>query len=475
MIEENRNSIIIRNVDVESDRFKKFERNFSVYDPLRHKYVNPIYTIIDSDVHIPATITSYYIQTFFPDQVIVRNYAGTPIAEKINFSLKHEPRDDIQREALAFLCKIKSDKMLRSRMLNLATGSGKTYVTIATISKLAQKAMIVVDTTDLAAQWKEQFLFHTDLQDEDILIMSGRESVEAAKNGNHKIYIAIQNTLGMLLSDDLNSINQLMHKLKIGIRVFDEAHVNFHNTCMINSLSNVNYTIYLTATPNRSDYKEDLLYGKVFSHVPSYDGHKKDNEKYHKIVLAYFDSHPTEKQQLSIKTKYGFSVNIWAGFVELDTSYTYYIDSLLGILNLFKLVETKKKFAIMLPTINLINKTYDDLTEKYPDIEIGKFIGATKKTERSDELNKQIILTNNKIFGKGIDIPDLDCIINYVQFSSQVNAEQIIGRLRNNPGHSHVLIDVTDNGYSSCRAQQRSRKTFYKKIAKEIKEIKEIF
>lgn len=473
MIEENRNSIIIRDVDFESAEYKKFERAFSVFNTVTHKYDQQVYTIIDSDIHIPATVSVSVVKSYFVHDEVYTNYTGTAIGGTISFSMIHSPRDDIQKEALAFLKRVKSDSRSRSRMLNLATGCGKTFVTISTICELKQRAMIIVDTADLAKQWKDQFLFHSDLSEDDIFIISGRESVEQAKAGKYKIFIAIQKTLGMLLDEDLNAMNQLMHKLKIGIRVFDECHVNFHSTCMINSLSNVNFTIYLTATPNRSDFKEDILYSKVFGRVPSYNGHKELNEKYHTVVLASFSSHPTDKQKMSVRTKYGFSMIKWANFVETENCYKHYKATLFSIISLFKLIEKNKKFAIMLPTINLIDKTYSDLLEEYPDLEIGKFIGDIKKENRQDELSKQVILTNNKIFGKGIDVPDLDCIINFVQLSSAVNLEQIIGRLRNNPGHNHVLIDVTDTGYLECRNQLKTRKKFYKKIAKEIKEIKQ--
>jgi len=471
MIEENRNSIVIRDVDFNSSEYKKFEHAFSLYNTVTHKYDYSIYTIIDQDIHIPATVSASVIQSYFTNHVIVKNFAGTALAENISFNIKHQPRDIIQSESLDFLKSMKNDNYRRYRMLNLATGSGKTYVTISTLSNLGQRAIIIVDTADLATQWKDQLLYHSDLTEDDIFIISGRESVEEAKKGQYKIFIAIQKTLGMLLDEDLNAVNKLMHKLKIGTRVFDECHVNFHSTCMINSLSNVNYTIYLTATPNRSDFKEDILYSKVFGKVQAYDGHKSEKERYHKVVLVGFDSHPNDKQKASVKTKYGFCMNKWANFLATDECYTYYKDCLFSILNIFKLIETNKKVAIMLPTIDLIDKTFNDLKNTYPSLEIGKFIGEVKKDNRKTELEKIVIITNNKIFGKGIDVPDLDCIINFVQLSSTVNLEQIIGRLRNNPGHSHVLIDVTDEGYIECKNQAKVRKRFYKKIAKEIKEV----
>ena len=474
MIEENRNSIAIYDVDFDSDQYKRFERNFSVYDTVRHKYAYNVYATIGDSIRIPASVGSDVVRTYFYDMVVYKKY-NVPTSKVINFTVKHKPRDTIQQESLAFLSSMKNDSD-HSRMLNLATGSGKTYVAIATIALLQKRAMIVVDTIDLAEQWKNKFLFHTDIDESEILIISGKESLKNAENSdNYKVFIAIHKTLGMLMDEDINSMNQIVTDLGIGVRVFDECHVNFHNICMINALSNVDYTIYLTATPNRSDYKEDLLYSKVFNKVKSFDGHKSENEKYHKVVLANFNSNPTEVQKLSVKTKYGFSMMKWANFLETSALYTEYKKSLFTIIDKFKLVENNKKFAIMLPTIKLIEKTYDDIVDNYENVSVGKFIGdIRKKEERQEQLDKSIIITNDKMFGKAIDVPDLDCLINYLPVRSQVNTEQIMGRLRNSPGHTHVLIDVTDIGFTECKISKNIRKKLYRLKAKEIIEINDL-
>jgi superfamily II DNA or RNA helicase len=475
MIEENRNSIVIRDIDPMSSEFGKFEKAFSIYDPVYHKYVFHAYTLNDNTLYIPATIGAESVQAFFPSQSIVQNYAGTPKARRAKFKMVHTPKNNIQVEALNFLLKMQSDNVTRSRMLNLATGSGKTFVSIAMLSQFQLRGMVIVDSVDLANQWKEEFLSHTDMKDEDIMILSGQESIEAAKTADGvKVFIAILKTLGTLLETDLNAINDLTHKLGIGVRIFDECHTNFKAICDINELSNVAYTVYLTATPNRSDYKEDRLYGKVFWKIPSYDGHKKQNTKYHKIVLCRFNSNPTITQQISVRTKYGFSVAKWSEFLSSGQQYDNFYKSLKTVLDKFKLIEDKRKVAIMLPTIDIILKTKDKLQTDY-GIDVGTFIGDIPKDEREAELEKTVFITNQKIFGKGIDVPDLDCIINYVQLSSKVNLEQILGRLRDNEGHSHVMIDMTDTGFVECRNQLKTRKSFYKTVAQQIVTIEESF
>lgn len=273
-----------------------------------------------------------------------------------------------------------------------------------------------------------------------------------------------------MISNDMNSVNSLMNKLGIGIRIFDESHVEFGNICRINSLSNVNYTIYLTATPNRSNFNDNSLYAKVFKSIPYFNGKELNDEKYHTVILLKWDSKPGLDDRISVRTKYGFNQAKWAQYIYND-GYEKFLETVSGIFNKFSLSTRGKKVAIMLPTIELIKKLKGDLEYLYPKLEIGTFIGEISKTKRLAELEKQIILTNDKIFDKGIDVKDLEILINFVPIGSLVKTEQIIGRLRNRENYSSILIDLTDTGFDECVRQSKLRKRFYKKKAKKIIEI----
>ena len=75
------------------------------------------------------------------------------------------------------------------------------------------------------------------------------------------------------------------------------------------------------------------------------------------------------------------------------------------------------------------------------------------------------------MFDKAIDIPDLEILINVVDFGSLVKTEQMIGRLRYHEGKQSIYIDVVDNGFDECIAHSKIRKRFFKKHAKQIIEI----
>jgi superfamily II DNA or RNA helicase len=469
MIEVNRNSIVVRNVDFESQDFKNLNYNYSLYDKVLHKYTFSVFTKIDKDLYFPVSVGVEQIRRYFPKREVVVNYKTTAKAKNTSFNMKHQPRDEIQKSAIEFLMKMSSDYENRERFLSLVTGTGKTYVTINVISKLKKKALVIVDTLELASQWKREFMNHTDLKEDDIVILSGADSIEKeSKDKSGEVYIAIHRTLGNMLSEDYNSINLLMSRLGIGIRVFDEAHVNFKNVCMINSLSNVEYTIFLTATPSRSNFSDDNLYGKAFRRVPYFNGKDIADEKYHTVVLYKMNTKPSFDEKLAVKTKYGFNAARWSSYVEKD-GYEFFLETLMEIFEKFELVKRKKKIAIMLPTISLIKKVRESL--KDVGLEIGVFIGEIKKDEREEALKKPLILTNDKIFDKGIDVKDLEILINFVPLASIVKTEQIIGRLRYGEEKLSILIDVTDFGFDECVRQFKLRRRFYKKKAKKIIEI----
>ena len=472
MIEVGRNSIIVRNVDKDSNEFKKVNYAYSLYDKVKHKYVFSVFTVIDSDLYFPASIGVDNIEKYFPDKKVVYNYMTTAKAASMSYNMRHAPKNELQQKAIRFMMTMRKDNKVRSRFLSLATGSGKTYVSINVISQLKKKAMIIVDSISLAEQWRGEFLKHTDLKESHIVILSGQDIVNAeSKKPTAKIYIAIHRTLGNMLATDTNSVNLLMNKLHIGIRVFDESHVEFGNICKLNSLSNVEYTIYLTATPSRSNFIDNSLYAKVFGKIPYFNGKDLSGEKYHTVIFYPMNSSPSITQKTSCRTKYGFSIQKWAGYISSDEAYPLLLEAISGIFSKFKLTERKMKTAIVLPTIKLIKKVSEDLKLLYPGIDIGLFIGELKPKEREEAKEKMFMITDDKMFDKAIDIPDLEILINVVDFGSLVKTEQMIGRLRYHEGKQSIYIDVVDNGFDECIAHSKIRKRFFKKHAKQIIEI----
>lgn len=469
MIEVFNSYIVIRNIDKNctQDDVDKLFHMFSAFDKVAHKNYLETYVRFGNDVYIPGTIDSKLIQFIFPFKKLI-THEDSYYIKHIEYNMKTDYRDDLQKNAANFLLSIKKDSEIPHRMLNLKTGSGKTFVSIKFISMMKMRSIIIVDTSELANQRKMQFMKHSDIKEEEIHILSGMDAVENANDEKYKIFIALHKTLNMMIAEDPNSLNVLFKKLKIGIRIFDEAHTNFKNMCQILDVSDIRYNIYLTATPDRSAISEKKLYQFIFDKVPKFT--QLGFENYINIIFGHIDSRPTINQIVHVKTKYGFSIPIRANYIT-EKRYKYILSSVLTVIKTLKLNERNKKVAIMLPTLNLINKLAEDVYRQYPEISIGIFTGEVAKDKRRGELEKQFIFTNDKIFDKGIDIPDLEVLINYVPLQSRSKIEQIMGRIRNIQGLTHLYVDIADYGFPDCRRQQKSRISFYKKKANKILEL----
>jgi hypothetical protein len=124
--------------------------------------------------------------------------------------------------------------------------------------------------------------------------------------------------------------------------------------------------IYLTATPSRSAYNDNSLYAKVFRSVPYFNGKELSGEKYHKVVLYKFNTHPSLDDRISVRTKYGFNQAMWAKYATGD-GYEFLLEAVVNIFDKFKLLDRGKKVAVMLPTIELIKKLKTDLEIQYKD------------------------------------------------------------------------------------------------------------
>jgi hypothetical protein len=182
------------------------------------------------------------------------------------------------------------------------------------------------------------------------------------------------------------------------------------------------------------------------------------------------NSHPDMRTQAYVKTKYGFNSARWAQFIAKD-AYEKLYTVIKTIFTKMNLVNNSMKTAIVLPTLELIDAVNNSLSEDFPNAKIGVFTGELKKTEdRETALQSDVIITNDKMFDKAIDVPGLEVLINCVQFASDVKAQQMIGRLRKNlePNKQSIMIDIGDLGFIETVRLFKSRSRFYKKVAKSI-------
>lgn len=484
-VEVKKSSIVIHNYEIGS--CKALEKTLTVYQELPSGYKIPRFEVFRYDgennqLVIPRGFSFFNIKRLLKvsDRDFIFN--DVPDQSKSFYSIEctTAPRDKLQEEAIEFLLKETDGKEIlydSQKMLCLKTGKGKTFAMIYAICKMKRKAIIIVDSLSIAEQWKNSFLTFTTIRESQISLISGRSTINKIMELNdienkYQVYISTHQTLTSLIRTDPNLITVFFNKIKVGVKVYDEAHASWSSMFNIDELTNTDRTFYLTASPGRSDVDENKLYKYVFETVPMfgrddndimlsnnnrYQSEKVDkNERYHIGYFINYNSHPSQNDIMKLIRNGNLDLNYYSDYT-LNKSYKLFLYTLVEILNLFiNSDKFHRKIAVLVKKTNMITQLYKDLQVIYPDMTIGRFCGLVPAKNKFNELNNDIILTTEKSCSKAVDIDNLGALVNAVPFSSPIVTEQVIGRLRHNAKRS-FYVDIADYGFKKIETNQYFR------------------
>lgn len=414
----------------------RLEKHFSRWDPIIPRYIPYYYYDNERQVlYIPRGCDSNFIA----------NVTGKPVTfvkkskpkRKFIFTVGNLPRDNYQRKMIRFLVGEKEFTGLKGasqQVLSLPTRSGKTYITIASIAILEVRALIIVNSDDLRTQWRDEIIKHTQLQESNVMMIKGSEQIhrfskgmDLAKYKDTYIFITTHRTLqnvvtgygGQVLTDALE-------KLQIGIKVIDEAHIEFMNTLITDYFTDVWKTWYLTATFARSDSDENKIFQRAFDKVNKIAMVNPERKPSVILFMIGFCTSPTyfQNQEICFR-KRGFDRYAYIDY-ELNES-----DKLdLEISNILRLViETKRlegKILILASSIEACEHFERLVKDIYPSYSV---CCHTSKNKIEDFREYGVICSTRQMLGTAMTIPKLRVIINTEPSSSNVNPIQTIGRL----------------------------------------------
>ena len=410
------------------------EKMLSKYDTVSHKYVEIGFYIEDRILYLPRGVNLTLLKDTFnsiPTMVnIYDNFERTEGGE-----MKYPPRDRIQEESIDFLTskgKFANGSRYTQYGFNIDTGVGKTFCMTSAMLQLRMKSIIITHKQKLKEQWMETILTMSNVSENRICDISGSEIMEAIMNGKIEAdyyYVNHQTLNSYARIHGWHGLHEFFNKIKVGVKIVDEAHKFFENSLMIDNFTNTYKSFYLTATFTRSDPKEVRIFKIAYSNLYRYGEETFNYEEMRKhivFVVIYFRSHPEYDENTRLSTGYGFS------------SYKY-IDYELGESNntLIKVIRN-----VIRQTENLNGKTLiiSPKTESV-DIIADRLIGHTDKsigtvhsknsTEKNHRgFNSDIISSTLKSIGEGDDIKGLRVLINTEPIGSKLLADQLRGRLR---------------------------------------------
>jgi hypothetical protein len=469
------------------------QRGLTVYDLALRKYTDELWSFIPFNESSPATGTlkiprgvgKKYIETCIQGMGVSYEYYDCldsypePRNVKINLRPGWVLRDEHQEATMDFL----TGTISPQKFIELATGTGKTFLAIYYLSKLNKPAIII--SRNLSDQWLEQISKYTYCKNNiDIEVLQGSATLErytlgqGARLRRHKasVYITSIDTLRSFASrNGWDKLQLICDKLGIGVKLFDEAHMLFSANAKLDVNMQVSETIYLTATPGRSSSSEDKIFQRIFHEVPSFGGYTKELKNYYFLIKLSFNSNPPQKIVNRCSTIRGFNSKLWSDYI--FQCHGGFVKALIKrlLLSTFR-SDRQSRVLILLDYLKDI-ETVSQWIEKDPDlrrlgITVGKYCTIVGKKMRESELDNPVIIGTIGSMSAGHDIPSLRVIIPFTTYSSQIVAQQLLGRLRYLPGRATYYIDIVDKGFTAMLEQRRKRMRIIEPRSQKVTELR---
>jgi superfamily II DNA or RNA helicase len=407
---------------------------------------------------------------------------GASAAREATFRMRTKPRGEEQLNALDFLAGKQDSPDIRQRFVCMATGKGKTFVALEHAQRKGVAFAVFVDQDELGRQWEDEIAKHTDIPPARVYRVAGAESVRALLSGKrdpagYDVFIVSHRTMhawAKLNADDWDCVGDFLAVLGIGIKFYDEAHVEWGNIVSVDLHSDVAETVYLTATPARSNAIEDRLYQRVFATVPKFGFKEKFEARglYHTAVYLKFDSQPDIQTVAKLSaSKRGFDVIGWSKYILQDSKIERLYGPVRSVLGGLLQAKPDARAAVVLKTNDLVDAFASMLRGDFPGKTVSVYNGVVKKSELKAALEADIICTTEKSFGKAIDVQGLEVLFMTVPVSSETIVEQMMGRLRGKEGNKAVYVHMTDVGFLACRKQFSSCRRIIEAKAKKTREM----
>ena len=470
-------AIIVEDYELGSE--EKLERSFKVWDPVTHKnhYVGLYYDKDNRRLYLPAGIDLWFVKRVFQERYY-DNISPAIEPEPIDIKMKYRPRDEEQLEALKFACGVADEtyydnlqQMYKQTSINLSTGLGKTFVSIASIGYFKCKSIIITANSSLLDQWANCFVEYTNMDISKIYKINGSSSINMIFNDrsnkakNAYIYLATHSSLQSYADrNGWDKIGMLFDHLGIGIKIYDEFHQNFDNMMMIDFFTNTWKTFYLSATPGRSQFYENRIFQLAFKNVPAIDLYKEEQNHTEYIALKY-NSHPTPLDIQKCKNNvYGLDR---MAYVDYITTNKYFYKALNIIMSDFvmKVINKGGKVLMYIGTNQGILRVYQWIADNYRELigDIGLFTSLVEKSEKRKEQDKRLILTTTKSAGAGEDIKGLKLTVVLAEpFKSEILARQTLGRTRDS---NTLYLELVDLGFKKIKSFYFSKLPVFNKYA----------
>tara|TARA_Y100000991_G_C21975127_1_gene351799 strand:- start:3989 stop:5467 length:1479 start_codon:yes stop_codon:yes gene_type:complete len=324
-------------------------------------------------------------------------------------------------------------------------GVGKTVMGINIANKVKKKTLVIVHKTFLLNQWKERFSQFTNAEvgiiQQNKIDVDGKDVV-----------------IGMLQSIAKEKYDQDIFR-DFGLVIFDEAHhapSKFFSRAL--PVISCKKTLFLTATPKRSDSLEKVLYWYFGDII--YKSPPQKNQEVQVKIYKYDIKHEKFRESFVRFTKEVNKAGTITRLSKISKRNKFTVELIKDILD-----EDGRKILVLSDRIEHLNK----LKEKLDKIGINNdyYIGGMKQTKLDESAKCTVILASYGMASEALDIPELNTLI---MATPRRNIEQSVGRILRKKEHNvqPLIVDIVDQ-LPSFNNQGMARRKFYKKLNYNIK------
>lgn len=471
-----KNTCVIIN-DYEIHDCQKLEDYFTIWDPTIHaKYTVCVYYDAENKrLYLPRGLDIWYLEELFGTTAYVEKNQFDKFDTFKNMKIKYKPRDEVQEKALKFLLgKAEYSETTRKSQLlvNLNTGKGKTYVSIANTVYCGIKSMIITANVSVLNQWSTFIKNYTNTTDKEIYFIEQAGSIyrllckseeEIAKI---KFFLVTHATLKSYGdSQGWDKVTELFKHIRIGFKYYDEAHQNFDNMCKIDYFTNTYKTFYVTATPGRSNQSENKIYQLAFKNVLSIELFNREQDPHTDYIAFRYNSSAPAGIISRSKNKYGLDRNYYTNYIVHNYKFKLATICVLNyVLRLAKNVEDK--VLIYIGTNDAISYMYQWLPTVFPMLygNLGIYTSIIPNEQKQSQLQNKVILTTTKSAGAAIDIKGLKVTLVLAEpFKSEILAKQTLGRTRDD---NTFYVELVDRGFYYCNKYFLDKKKIFNVYAK---------
>lgn len=459
------------------------ERSLSVKNRITKQYI-PLAFMVENDImYLPRGVDINILKHQFRDSNVTVYKEHDKVQYFPQYEMTKPPLGKIEEDSISFLSAegdFKKARTYSQLSLNIDTGDGKTYSTIAAILKKKEIAIVITHKNNIKSQWLGSFKNLTTMPDDKVINIENSGMLDKIMKDELRGYVYLVNhqTLASYAkSHSWGHIGLLFTKLGIGRKVFDEAHKHFANILRVDRNTNTNVSIYLTATFERGRYEEKKVFELAFANVYRF-GEETYNYEEKKRFITYiallYDSHATSEDIYNMKTRLGLSPHKFIEYaLEIDPSETLRYWMMYVIERVSKL---EGKILITTPKIDSSEKIKKISQEVLPDRNITTIHSSNTFEENEGNKKSDVISSTLSSFDSGTDVPGLRILINAGPHSSKSLTSQLPGRLRKYEGLNHeypdgletFYIDLVDISIPECYDMYKRRQPVLKKKCKKV-------